>query len=1083
MPFKYSNTSLSKKHKPSKKKSLSDYNLYVKEASSQSEDDVETESLTSDYTPDSVRPQQPQHLLKSRCETPDSYICSETTNGKWELADGASREGDEGTVIIQQKQNNGDNCSDETTVDFETSQLHLEHQNNPRFVSTLTDIKTTKLVREKQRNNGQVFSPAQSESEQERKEEEEEEEEEEGNKIISPFHYDYNDCEKNVALKRNHVRRGKQFEGNTNEKDEEAEEEIESQLFLHDKKKETNKRSEGHISSKHIRSTKNSLSKTISTTKTPTTNFVIDNTSTRATNTISCDDNLNYNTLKKKQKKEISFSKKPRTKKDKYTRHFGNRAMMVSEPTLTNGLTTDVNGGEETSSSALRADQFNKISPSPFDEVPGFQRSNTMQHHGSKKRSSPRLSKSLSFDSNFSSVTTAKTTTTTTTTKSTETNKIKAIVKTTATAATATIAIGREKWIQFEEEEKRNTRTGTFSHPLSSSEAETIPHKTRSLNQQKAEFENDPPNMSSNFCNSNENLVFVEPTTPPGITQQQHQPGSNNISTEKDCNQLLREDDEWSEISDEIISLEFDTDEEKFRDTPVKLYPNVSLFQVPHQQQTDGGGDSTINICSRKSPNIQRELDHGPNNVLFDYPPVVTRNSWKFWYRYPDKKKKMGGRKWVPVLVRVDNGFLKINSLNGNAPEIRKEILLHQYCDVTTPVVHNGNKDGKVHSVKFQYVKFKEHRHVKPRLKIEHVANFTPIVKLSCRDMVALNDFISCIETAIKNVPIYRGKDISYEHEEIFIDCFDKCSYLVSGDGQVLKYNITVQIRLRCFLCGEPEVKLFLNDTKNEGILSRTKEALSKDVLRRPSTEWISPDKYEYHSSVDVDKSSGEGGVVFTPPDACTFELLRFRLRKRHPPPITIKSSLEVSGLNSVHLKAEVRVNGNAKSIRHKRNNVVLYIPVPSSWSKLFVKSRLSFGRNLKYLNVNTSSRSHGTARDTNNRATFEISAGCARYEPAYGAIVWELGNLPILRDGLPADASHTFQCSIELPFPLHIKDNFQPYSYLEFSVKQPIGSNVSVEELFLSDGRVPEKWVFYRSDFMYRIEMKILEDGKERTS
>jgi len=174
-------------------------------------------------------------------------------------------------------------------------------------------------------------------------------------------------------------------------------------------------------------------------------------------------------------------------------------------------------------------------------------------------------------------------------------------------------------------------------------------------------------------------------------------------------------------------------------------------------------------------------------------------------------------------------------------------------------------------------------------------------------------------------------------------------------------------------------------------------------------------------------------------------------------------------------------VNGDAKNIRHKRNNVIFYIPVPSSWSKLFIKSRFA-GRTSRYLSAKAPLKSNQPGRATNTRATFEVSAGVACYEAAYGAIIWELGTLPIIRDGLPADVTHTFCCSIELPFPLHIRDDFQPYSYLEYNIKQQMASNVSVEEILLSDGRVPEKWVCYRSNYMYRIEMKILEDGKERT-
>ena len=925
--------------KKSKKRNLSDYNLYARDASSQSDDNVETESLTSvrdeNACNDCGENVFPQTSFLRNVETPDILITKRSN----ELA------GVQSNNTLRKEKGDRNKKSDKT------SQLH---KNNLHIVS---DIKT------KEKGEGrQVFFEA-----NERKGETEE-------KLGS-------DCSEN-GTKRN-------FKGEIC-----SVEEIENQS---QGKRDTKRRN-----NRRFPNTKNFLSKTGQ--------LLNDSASNHEKNFV---ERLNY--IEKKE----SRSNLKKSKKKKYKRYFELRSMEESSKRdESENVTT------ENLSQALRTDQFNKVSPSPFDDVPGFRRSNTMCHRSRRITDDFHLPKSFSFDS-------------------------KAPV------------IGREKWICFEEERSLYAETTSEKKVLLNVHSPQTATRGNDDNDDDKTILEHKVNLASK---SVENLFEV---LNKAVTQLKEERRGGD-----DQNELINDDDKWSEISDEIISLEFDTDEEKFCDTPVKQYPNVSLFQVSNPS-------CDLNNECNASLSLP-EFDEGRNDVLDEYPPASVRNSWKFWYRYPDKKKKLSGRKWIPVLVHIDDGFLKINSLNGNTPEIRKEILLHQYCSLTTPVIHKGNKDGKVHSVKFEYVKFKELHRVKPRLKIEHVAHYTPVVKLSCRDMIALNDFINCVETVIRNVPSYRAKSLSYEHEEIFIDSFDKCSYLVSGEGHILKYNVTVQLQLKCFLSGDPELKLFLNDTRNENILSRTKEAISMENYKRTNV-WITPENYEYHPCVNESISSVEGGVVFTPPDACSFELLRFRLRKRNPLPIIVKSSLEVLALNSVHLKAEVRVNGNAKNIRYKRNNVVLYIPVPSSWSKLFVKSRL-IGRNVKYLNVKTSFKLHNLARDTNSRATFEVSTGTAKYEPAYGAIVWELGSLPIIRDGLAADATHTFQCFIELPFPLHIRDDFQPYSYLEFNVKQQMGSNVSVEELLLSDGCVPEKWVCYRSDFMYRIEMKILEDGKERT-
>ena len=939
MSFSYVN-SQSDSRKKSKKKSLSDYNLYVRDINYQSDED-ETQSLTSVLDDNTINNLTTQSLIlqtniPGNIETPDVLV----TQRKIELAGVQNKKSE---IKERADQNKFDKASQKTILCIVSDKTRGQGE------------------------GGQVFF--------------EENEEEKGKSEQNSLEFD---CSEN-GIKRN-------FRGEIR-----SLEEIDNQL---------------------LKSQKRTSNRRFSNTK--TTNIFHNSTS-------SYDDrNLHGRLNQSRNKKEYS-SDPNKTKKKYYKRHVGLRDMKESNETNESENTKADNHLQ-----ALRADQFNKISPSPVEDEPGFRRSNTVCLRTIvKKPDNFHIQKSCSVDS-------------------------KAPV------------IGREKWIRFEEEkpfsESLIQKDFDNSHISSVEGEKKLLFNGFSLQTSALIDDDDKINEEQSKHPISKSVENILEAVNKAVTQ---------FKEEKrdDENQLIHVGDEWSEISDEIISLEFDTDEEKFCDTPVKQYPNISLFQVCNAN----GHFSKVS----NTPPLPMDLDEGRNNVLDEYPPISLRSSWKFWYRYPDKKKKFSSRKWIPVLVHVDNGSLKINSLNGNTPEIRKEILLNQYCALTTPVMHKGNKDGKVHSVKFQYVKFKEHRRVKPRLKIEHVVNYTPVVKLSCRDMIALNDFINCVETVIRNVPTYRGKNLSYEREEIFIDCLDKCSYLISGEGHVLKYNITVQIRLKCFLSGDPELKLFLNDTRNEEILSRIKTALSKDNYRR-STVWICPENYEYHSCVDENKSSLEGGVVFTPPDACNFELLRFRLRKRKPLPIIVKSSLEVIALNSVHLKAEVRVNGNARNIRYKRNNIVLYIPIPSSWSKLFVKSRL-YGRNVKYLNVKASFKSETMVRDSNGRATFEISAGNAKYEPAYGAIVWELGSMPILKDGLAADAIQTFHCFIELPFPLHIRDDFQPYSYLEFNVKQQISSNVCVEELVMSEGGVPEKWVCYHSDFLYRIEMKILEDGKER--
>lgn len=941
----------------SKKKSLSDYNLYLREVSSQSEDNVDTESLFS---------------LKD-----DSFSRLDDTSSTDQLFQPQASDKINETDVVARS---------------ELSELKREQH----FVSdnTKENDMQTQVFSEFQQQKTHLIKTTNNKQKKKKKEEKQEEEED---KKFSNYSSVINDT----------FIEGKQKE---------------PLLVLSDKEKNYEQ---------------------------------VDDADKSNANEVEFN---NVNASVDQQHKRNSFKRKKRKR------------------TITRSMNDEMNYDEEGESSEtmifsshqIRADQFNKVCPSPFENVPGFhqtqstkQQQNTTNYK-SELTLSPKLSKSCSFDSDAS-------------------NK-----------PLTPVMVGREQWILFEEEKSiLNQQHENTTEILRRNSKVTVEECTTNTNAKEKKKLLDKNNFedfeikgdlqqSGMVAKSMENLLDVVNKTVSllkgSLTNQTATNGDEDVLV---YSTQTQNDDAMSELSDEIISLEFDTDEEKLRDTPVKQFPNVSLFQVSIVGTEREKLKFELN--GKKKLESNNIMENGRNNILDEYPPVITRSSWRFWYRYPDKKKRFGSRKWIPVTVHLENEILKVNSLNGNSPEIKKEIPLHPFYNFTVPRLHKGNKDGRVHSIKLQYVKYKEKRRVKPRVGMEHVSIYTPVLKLSCRDVIMLREFISRIDGVIKYMPTHRDKGISYNHEEIFIDSDDQCSYLISTDGTILKYNTTVQLRLRCFVTGNPQLKLFLNDINNREILSRTKEALARESCNKLPSSWIAPELYEYNPCVHMNKSMEEGGVIFTPPDGCSFELLRFRLRKRNPLPIMAKSSLEVLSLNSVYLRAEVRVNGDAKNIRHKRNNVIFYIPVPSSWSKLFIKSRFA-GRTSRYLSAKAPLKSNQPGRATNTRATFEVSAGVACYEAAYGAIIWELGTLPIIRDGLPADVTHTFCCSIELPFPLHIRDDFQPYSYLEYNIKQQMASNVSVEEILLSDGRVPEKWVCYRSNYMYRIEMKILEDGKERT-
>lgn len=617
----------------------------------------------------------------------------------------------------------------------------------------------------------------------------------------------------------------------------------------------------------------------------------------------------------------------------------------------------------------------------------------------------------------------------------------------------------REEWISFEDESTSFELTKESSIIEDDSDSKRLISKDESSD------------VSKEMNISLENILNIVKEPLKGSNSKRKADDEKNLVS---VHGTSKEESE-SEISDDIVSLDYESEEErkKLRDTPLKQYPDVELFQATSAVKRECAKRS-LSDTSNQINSCKNDIDM---STLDDYPDKCPKNSWSFWYRYPDQKKRVGSRKWYPVNVTVDGDFIKVNGQTKTGITISREIPLHPFFVFTLPTVHNGNRDGKMYSTKLQYVKYKEIRKFRTKTKIEHLPVYTPVLKLATRDFISLREFINKVESIIRHIPTYRDKGITYRHEEIFIDCDDECQYLLTGEGEVLKYNVTVQMRLRVFVTGTPQLRLYLNDVCNQEALAKVKEL--SHLNTKSSKSWIKPLNYEFHPCVDSNASKQYGTVVFVPPDGCSFELLRFRVPHRNPLPVIAKSSLEVLSNNSVRLNASIQVTGSSKTIRHKRNDVTVFFPIPSSWGVLFVRSR-NFSGKKKYIKVKADSNHAALSVATLNRVTLQISTGVAKYDPAFSAVVWRLGTLPIIHGNVAADAVHVFQCLLELPFSLEIRDEFQPYTFVEFNVGHQLASGVSIEEILLSDGKIPDKWVCYRSNFSYKISMKLIENGKE---
>eukprot|EP00794_Sanderia_malayensis_P017298 gene17298-19029_t len=523
-----------------------------------------------------------------------------------------------------------------------------------------------------------------------------------------------------------------------------------------------------------------------------------------------------------------------------------------------------------------------------------------------------------------------------------------------------------------------------------------------------------------------------------------------------------------SNFSGEICDLNNLENDSLLRDTR-KPFPKEGIFQAS-SAKPKCNQETNVRTPSSGKKVVVKEVSFDENNTapLHDYPAVSTKTEWMFMYRYPDKKKKLGSRRWLPVKVEVKDDAIKIIGHLGNV-EILKEMPLHQFFVFTMPVLHQGEGQEKLHSVKLQYVKYKETRKLASKFHLEHMPFYTPVLKLASRDHKALKEFVDTVENVVRKIETHRDKGITHRHEEIFIDCDDMCQYELDGHGKVKRYNITCQIRLRAFITGIPNLYLFLND-----ITAYNKQKSRRTDGKQPkSNKWIRLESTEYHPSVQVAATETEGGVVFKPPDACSFELMRFRARNTRDVPMVFKAAIDFTTTKSFQMKAECKISGDGKMMKYRRSNIVVRFPIPATWTSVFVKSR-SFAGHKKYAQARADQKTFASGMARTLRCYMEISTGVAKYEPEYCAVVWRIGDLPILASGVPADAVQTFDLQVNLPFEIDLPRTHEFYAEVEYEIPHAVGSEIQIQEVLLSDGRTPDKWVCYRALYSYKVLMNV---------
>ncbi|KAL1435018.1 hypothetical protein MTO96_001567 [Rhipicephalus appendiculatus] len=502
---------------------------------------------------------------------------------------------------------------------------------------------------------------------------------------------------------------------------------------------------------------------------------------------------------------------------------------------------------------------------------------------------------------------------------------------------------------------------------------------------------------------------------------------------------------------------------------------------------------------------MQRESAESPSTPLFDEdtsqpleefrPKFEGDGGWEMMLRHPNKKKITGNRYWKKVFVRMtEQNILYLHNSREDADPFQ-EVPLQACYSLSEMGAQQFDAYGKIFTVKLQYVFYRERVGVRPGqiskvmqgqitsvgqfaklgLPLEHAPQVSQLLKLGTQSCEDLKSFIQVVEDALFRLQIHRDRALTYKTEEIQVTVQDE--FIVEQDrtGHVWKQKARVRVFFLAFISGMPDIEVGINDLTRQG-----KEVVGRyDIMPVVTEEWIRLENCEFHSCVLQEEFENNRIIKLHPPDACLFEMMRFRIRppKARELPLQLKVVMRVSPRH-VELRADVLVPGY-HSRKHGQvpcEDVQIRFPIPECWVYLFrVEKHFRYGA-LKSAarrpgKIKGLERIMGTAQPLET-SLIEVSTGQAKYEHAHKAVVWRIPRLP--KEGQGAYTSQLFLLRLDLTSFDQIPASFEQYVFVEFTMPATSVSHTTVRSISVSNENPPEKYVRYLSKHEYRVEIEL---------
>lgn len=515
-----------------------------------------------------------------------------------------------------------------------------------------------------------------------------------------------------------------------------------------------------------------------------------------------------------------------------------------------------------------------------------------------------------------------------------------------------------------------------------------------------------------------------------------------------------------------ILAEELDT--EQFEDYRKKVLQTDVVEQLKQIQIEDPDSPGSPSL-----PDDPLKFDE-PIGPTLTFTKPQTKEGWPMLLRIPEKKNIMSSRHWGPIYVKVtDAGFLQLFYEKGLERPFR-EFKLEVNHEISDPKLQNYDESGRIHTIRIDRVLYREKRKYQPMPLVTHTGEREQAIKLGTTDYSDFISFILTIQDVLFRLP--ATVDLSTMHqnyieEEITVDVRDEFrGILAKGDNQLLQHSVVTHVHVLSFISGMADCRIGLND-----VLIKGNEVVSRhDIMPTTTTKWVRLHDCQFHSSVDEEAFHGSRTVIFTPLDACRFELMRFRtLFSEKTLPFTLRTMACVRGAE-VELQSWVVMSTGFSSNRDSLSqvpceNVTIRHPVPPEWVNYFRRDSVLGEKSLK-AKVNREA-SFGSPSFSGSEPAMRVTLGTAKYEHAYNAIVWRISRLPDKNSG--SGHPHCFYCHLELGSDREVPPIFAKYVEVEFSMPAASASKTAVRSISVEERTELKKWVNYSAHYYYKVEIE----------